>query len=80
VSTYRDSLPEGQRPVFDQAVAAFMDRYTDSWADLWEFAEACGLRAAAERCASPGRDVDAIEAKLREIYDQARGKRESGAD
>jgi hypothetical protein len=69
---YRDLLTPDQAPVFDEAAAAAMDVYSAAWTDLFEFAQAHGLREAAERCMFPGRDVDAIQRRLQEIQDAAR--------
>lgn len=70
--SYRDSIPEAGRPAFDTAAAAFMADYAGAWADLWDFAQANGLAAAAERCMFPGRDVQQIQRRLQEIQDAAR--------
>ena len=71
---YRDRLPEAERPAFDDAADALMASYADSWRDLFEFAQAHGMREAAERCVFPGRDVRVIQRRLQEIQDAARRK------
>jgi hypothetical protein len=67
VSSYRDGLPEEQRPAYDQAADAFMTDYAEAWREVFEYAALNGTRAAAERAVFPGRSADEIEARLRQI-------------
>lgn len=70
--SYRDALAPDQIDTFDQATDTLMADYSAAWADLFEFAQAHGLREAAERCVFPGRDVRVIQRRLQEIQDAAR--------
>jgi hypothetical protein len=79
VSTHPDTLPEAERMAFDAATDELMAIYAEAWAELWEFVRVHGLRAAAERSAFPGRDVDEIERRLREIQEKARAPQDSPA-
>ena len=70
--SFRDTLPEAERPAFDAATGTLAADYAESWRDLWDFAQVHGLAAAAERCVFPGRDVQKIQRRLQEIQDAAR--------
>lgn len=59
----------------DSPAPAAKRTYSDSWASLWQYAAAHGIRAAAERAVYPGgQSVEEIEARLRQILGGARQK------